>query len=147
MTAKGTKSKNFNPIEKWHWCKVKYQQVDSSINTAKGIFINQGWQVGVPDNPDTGGDHDFYINKGMECKLVSVKSTTQKNKKSRTPYIQIRTNSIAKNNYGEVTIPKNYHYMVGVSSCGATCVWTKEDLVGVKSTVTFGRKNGIVGKW
>ena len=96
MTAKGTKSKNFNPIEKWHWTTERYQQVDSSINAAKGIFINKGWQIGVPDNPDTGGDHDFYINKGMECKLVSVKSTTQKNK-SGSPYISVRTNSKSKN--------------------------------------------------
>ena len=146
MTAKGTKSTNFNPIERWSYTKERWQQVDSSINAAKGIFINDGWQIGVPDNPDTGGDHDFYINKGMECKLVSVKSTTQKNK-SGSPYISIRTNSKSKNNYGVVTIPKDYHYMIGISSCGATCVWTKEDLVGVKSSVTFGRKNGIVGKW
>ncbi len=30
--------------------------------------------------------------------------------------------------------------------CGTYCIWTKADLMFVKSTVSFGNKNGEVGK-
>ena len=147
MTAKGTKSRNFNPIGIFDWCVKRDQVVDYSINKAQGVFIKMGYSVSVPNNPDTGGDHDFTINQGMESLLVSCKSTTQTTRsKNPKPEINIRTNSKAKNNYGKVCTPTNYHYIIGISHLGTYCIWTKADLIFTKSTVAFGKKNGEVGK-
>jgi len=146
MTAKGTKSRNFNPIGIFDWCAKRDQVVDYSINKAQGVFIKMGYSVSVPNNPDTGGDHDFTINQGMESLLVSCKSTTQLTRsKNPKPEINIRTNSKAKNNYGVVCTPTNYHLMIGISHLGTYCIWKKQDLLDVKSTVSWGSKNGFVG--
>ena len=146
MTAKGTKSRNFNPIGIFDWCIERHQVVDYSINKAQGVFIRKGYSVSVPNNPDTGGDYDFTISKGMEVFLVSCKSTTQMTKsKNPKPEINIRTNSKAKNNHGVVCTPTNYHYMIGISHLGTYCIWKKDDLKDVKSSVSWGTKNGEVG--
>ena len=146
MTAKGTKSRNFNPIGIFENCASRDKVVDLSINKAQGVFIEMGYSVSVPNNPDTGGDHDFIISKGMDALLVSCKSTTQTTRsKNPKPEINIRTNSKAKNNYGKVCTPTNYHYMIGISHLGTYCIWKKDDLKDVKSTVAFGSKNGEIG--
>tara|TARA_B100000131_G_scaffold11379_1_gene11936 strand:+ start:219 stop:665 length:447 start_codon:yes stop_codon:yes gene_type:complete len=147
MTALGTKSRNFNPIGIFKDCDTRDKVVNLSIVEAHRIFVRKGYSISVPSNPDTGGDHDFIISKGMDALLVSCKSTTQMTRsKNPKPYISIRTNSKAKNNYGNVTVPTNYHYMIGISHIGTYCIWTKEDLMGVKSSVAFGNNNGEVGK-
>ena len=146
MTAKGTKSRNFNPIGIFHWCTNRDQVVDFSIIKAHEVFIKKGFSINVPSNPDTGGDHDFIINKGMEVLLVSCKSTTQMTRsKNPKPEINIRTNSKAKNNHGVVCTPTKYHYMIGISHLGTYCIWKKDDLKDVKSTVSWGVKDGEVG--
>tara|TARA_B100000131_G_scaffold7850_1_gene8133 strand:+ start:44 stop:496 length:453 start_codon:yes stop_codon:yes gene_type:complete len=147
MTEKGTKSRNWNPIGIFDWCTDRSQQVDYSVNLAKQVFIKKGYRIFVPDNPDTGGDSDFTVEKYPEVSIVSCKSTTQVTRSKRQrPEINLRTNSKARNNYGKVTIPTNYHYMIGISHLGTSCIWTKEDLKDVKSTVAFGCKNGQVEK-
>jgi len=147
MTQKGTKSRNWNPIGIFDWCTDRSQQVDYSINKAKEVFIKRGYRITTYDNPDTGGDGDFIIEKFPEVAIVSCKSTTQMGRtENSNPYIQIRTNSKAKNNHGVVSIPTNYHYMIGISHLGKFCIWKQQDLVDVSSTVTFGSKNGEVGK-
>ena len=147
MTAKGTKSRNFNPIGIFDWCTSRDQVVDYSINKAKEVFIKRGYRITTYDNPDTGGDGDFMIEKYPECAIVSCKSTTQTTRsKNPKPEINIRTNSKSKNNYGVVCTPTNYHYMIGISHLGTYCIWTKADLMFVKSTVSFGSKNGEVGE-
>ena len=147
MTAKGTKSRNFNPIGIFDWCTSRDQVVDYSINKAKEVFIKRGYRITTYDNPDTGGDGDFMIEKYPECAIVSCKSTTQMTRsKNPKPEINIRTNSKSKNNYGVVCTPTNYHYMIGISHLGTYCIWTKADLMFVKSTVSFGSKNGEVGE-
>ena len=146
MTAKGTKSRNFNPIGIFDWCTNREQVVDYSIIKAHEVFIKKGYRIFVPSNPDTGGDGDFMIEKYPECAIVSCKSTTQMTRsKNPKPEINIRTNSKAKNNHGVVCTPTNYHYMIGISHLGKYCIWKKDDLKDVKSTVSFGRKNGEVG--
>ena len=146
MTAKGTKSRNFNPIGIFDWCTDREQVVDYSIIKAHEVFIKKGYRIFVPSNPDTGGDGDFMIEKYPECAIVSCKSTTQMTRsKNPKPEINIRTNSKAKNNHGVVCTPTNYHYMIGISHLGKYCIWKKDDLKDVKSTVSFGRKNGEVG--
>ena len=147
MTALGTKSKNFNPIGIFNWCTSRDQVVDYSINKAKDVFIKRGYRITTYDNPDTGGDGDFMIEKYPETAIVSCKSTTQMTRsKNPKPEINIRTNSKAKNNYGTVCTPTNYHYIIGISHLGTYCIWTKADLIFTKSTVAFGNKNGEVGK-
>jgi hypothetical protein len=147
MTAKGTKSRNFNPIGIFDWCTSRDQVVDYSINKAKEVFIKRGYRITTYDNPDTGGDGDFMIEKYPECAIVSCKSTTQMTRsKNPKPEINIRTNSKSKNNYGVVCTPTNYHYMIGISHLGTYCIWKKDDLKDVKSTVSFGSKNGEVGE-
>ena len=146
MTIKGTKSRNFNPIGIFDWCTDREQVVDYSIIKAHEVFIKKGYRIFVPSNPDTGGDGDFMIEKYPECAIVSCKSTTQMTRsKNPKPEINIRTNSKAKNNHGVVCTPTNYHYMIGISHLGKYCIWKKDDLKDVKSTVSFGRKNGEVG--
>ena len=146
MTAKGTKSRNFNPIGIFDWCTSRDQVVDYSINKAKEVFIKRGYRITTYDNPDTGGDGDFIIEKYPEVSIVSCKATTQTTRsKNPKPEINIRTNSKSKNNYGVVCTPSNYHYMIGISHLGTYCIWTKADLMFVKSTVSFGSKNGEVG--
>jgi len=146
MTAKGTKSKNHNPIGIFNWCTSRELMVDYSIIKAHEVFIKKGYRIFVPSNPDTGGDGDFIIEKYPEVAIVSCKSTTQMTRsKNPKPEINIRTNSKAKNNYGVVCTPTNYHYMIGISHLGTYCIWTKADLMFVKSTVSFGNKNGEVG--
>ena len=66
--------------------------------------------------------------------------------KNPKPFISVRTNSKAKNNYGKVTVPTNYHFMIGISHTGKYCIWTKADLMFVKSSVAFGNNNGEVGE-
>ena len=147
MTAKGTKSRNFNPIGIFEECDTRDKVVNVSIAEAHRIFAKKGFSISVPANPDTGGDHDFIISKGMDALLVSCKSTTQMTRsKNPKPEINIRTNSKSKNNYGVVCTPTNYHYMIGISHLGTYCIWTKADLMFVKSTVSFGSKNGEVGE-
>ena len=147
MTAKGTKSRNFNPIGRFDWCTSRDQVVDYSINKAKEVFIKRGYRITTYDNPDTGGDGDFIIEKYPEVSIVSCKATTQTTRsKNPKPEINIRTNSKSKNNYGVVCTPSNYHYMIGISHLGTYCIWTKADLMFVKSTVSFGSKNGEVGE-
>ena len=147
MTVLGTKSKNFNPIGIFNWCTSRDQVVDYSINKAQEVFIKKGYRVFVPNNPDTGGDGDFIVEKYPEVSIVSCKGTTQTTRaKNPKPEINIRTNSKSKNNYGKVCTPTNYHYMIGISHLGTYCIWTKADLMFVKSTVSFGNKNGEVGK-
>ena len=147
MTAKGTKSRNFNPIGIFEECDTRDKVVNVSIAEAHRIFAKKGFSISVPANPDTGGDHDFIISKGMDALLVSCKSTTQMTRsKNPKPEINIRTNSKAKNNHGVVCTPKNYHLMIGISHLGTYCIWTKADLMFVKSTVSFGSKNGEVGE-
>jgi len=147
MTALGTKSRNFNPIGIFKDCDTRDKVVNLSIAEAHRIFVRKGYSISVPSNPDTGGDHDFIISKGMEALLVSCKSTTQMTRsKNPKPYISVRTNSKAKNNYGKVTVPTNYHFMIGISHIGTYCIWTKEDLMGVKSSVAFGNNNGEGGE-
>ena len=147
MTAKGTKSRNFNPIGIFDWCTSRDQVVDYSINKAKEVFIKRGYRITTYDNPDTGGDGDFIIEKYPEVSIVSRKATTQTTRsKNPKPEINIRTNSKSKNNYGVVCTPSNYHYMIGISHLGTYCIWTKADLMFVKSTVSFGSKNGEVGE-
>jgi len=146
MTAKGTKSKNFNPIGIFKDCDARDKVVNLSIAEAHRVFVRKGYSINVPANPDTGGDHDFIISKGMDALLVSCKSTTQTTRsKNPKPEINIRTNSKAKNNYGKVCTPTNYHYMIGISHLGTYCIWKKDDLKDVKSTVAFGCKNGEIG--
>ena len=146
MTQKGTKSRNWNPIGIFDWCTSRDQVVDYSINKAKEVFIKRGYRITTYDNPDTGGDGDFIIEKYPEVSIVSCKSTTQLTRtKDPKPYISVRTNSKAKNNYGKVTVPTKYHYMIGISHLGTYCIWTKADLMFVKSSVAFGNKNGEVG--
>ena len=146
MTIKGTKSRNFNPIGIFDWCTDREQVVDYSIIKAHEVFIKKGYRIFVPSNPDTGGDGDFMIEKYPEVAIVSCKSTTQTTRsKNPKPEINIRTNSKAKNNHGVVCTPTNYHYMIGISHLGTYCIWKKDDLKDVKSTVSFGNKNGEVG--
>ena len=146
MTAKGTKSRNFNPIGIFDWCTDREQVVDYSIIKAHEVFIKKGYRIFVPSNPDTGGDGDFMIEKYPEVAIVSCKSTTQTTRsKNPKPEINIRTNSKAKNNHGVVCTPTNYHLMIGISHLGTYCIWKKEDLKDVKSTVSWGAKNGEVG--
>ena len=146
MTAKGTKSRNFNPIGIFDWCTSRDQVVDYSIIKAQEVFIKMGYRVFVPNNPDTGGDGDFIVEKYPEVSIVSCKSTTQLTRsKDPKPEINIRTNSKSKNNYGKVCTPDNYHYMIGISHLGTYCIWNKADLMFTKSTVAFGSKNGEVG--
>ena len=146
MTAKGTKSRNFNPIGKFDWCADREQVVDYSIIKAHEVFIKKGYRIFVPSNPDTGGDGDFMIEKYPEVAIVSCKSTTQTTRsKNPKPEINIRTNSKAKNNHGVVCTPTNYHLMIGISHLGTYCIWKKDDLKDVKSTVSWGTKNGEVG--
>ena len=146
MTAKGTKSRNFNPIGIFDWCADREQVVDYSIIKAHEVFIKKGYRIFVPSNPDTGGDGDFMIEKYPEVAIVSCKSTTQTTRsKNPKPEINIRTNSKAKNNHGVVCTPTNYHLMIGISHLGTYCIWKKEDLKDVKSTVSWGAKNGEVG--
>jgi len=147
MTALGTKSKNFNPIGIFDWCTSRDQVVDMSINRAQEVFIKMGYRVFVPNNPDTGGDGDFIVEKYPEVSIVSCKSTTQLTRaKDPKPEINIRTNSKSKNNHGKVCTPNNYHYMIGISHLGTFCIWEKEELKDVKSTVAWGSKNGKIGK-
>ena len=147
MTAKGTKIRNFNPIGIFDWCTDREQVGDYSIIKAHEVFIKKGYRIFVPSNPDTGGDGDFMIEKYPEVAIVSCKSTTQTTRsKNPKPEINIRTNSKSKNNYGVVCTPTNYHYMIGISHLGTYCIWTKADLMFVKSTVSFGSKNGEVGE-
>ena len=146
MTAKGTKSRNFNPIGIFDWCTDREQVVDYSIIKAHEVFIKKGYRIFVPSNPDTGGDGDFMIEKYPEVAIVSCKSTTQTTRsKNPKPEINIRTNSKAKNNHGVVCTPTNYHLMIGISHLGTYCIWKNEDLKDVKSTVSWGTKNGEVG--
>jgi len=146
MTRKGQKGNNFSPKGIFNWCEHRDQQVDYSVNLAKQVFIKKGYRIFVPDNPDTGGDSDFTIEKYPEVALVSCKGTTQVTKaKNPKPYINIRTNSTGKNNYGSVKTPTEYHYMIGVSHEGTWCIWTKEDLVNNKTSVSWGSANGEVG--
>tara|TARA_B100001250_G_C19398342_1_gene613643 strand:+ start:159 stop:605 length:447 start_codon:yes stop_codon:yes gene_type:complete len=146
MTALGTKSRNWNPIGIFDWCTSRDQVVDYSINKAKEVFIKRGYRITTYDNPDTGGDGDFIIEKYPEVAIVSCKSTTQTTRaKNPKPFISVRTNSKAKNNYGKVTVPTNYHYMIGISHLGTYCIWTKADLMFTKNSVAFGCKNGEVG--
>lgn len=77
MTVLGTKSKNFNPIGIFNWCTSRDQVVDYSINKAQEVFIKKGYRVFVPNNPDTGGDGDFIVEKYPEVSIVSCKGTTQ----------------------------------------------------------------------
>ena len=94
MTAKGTKSRNFNPIGIFDWCTSRDQVVDYSINKAKEVFIKRGYRITTYDNPDTGGDGDFIIEKYPEVSIVSCKATTQTTRsKNPKPEINIRTNS------------------------------------------------------
>ena len=145
MTRKGQKGNNFNPAGIFDWCTSRDQVVDYSINLAKQVFIKKGYRIFIPDNPDTGGDSDFTIEKYPEVALVSCKSTPQFSKwGDKKPFINIRTNSTGKNNYGSVKTPTNYHYMIGIASDGTSCIWTKEDLAGNKCGITWGCKNGIV---
>ena len=147
MTALGTKSRNWNPIGIFDWCTSRDQVVDYSINKAKEVFIKRGYRITTYDNPDTGGDGDFIIEKYPEVAIVSCKSTTQMTRsKNPKPFISVRTNSKAKNNYGKVTVPTNYHFMIGISHTGKYCIWTKADLMFVKSSVAFGNNNGEVGE-
>ena len=146
MTAKGTKSRNFIPIGIFKECDTRDKVVNVSIAEAHRVFAKKGFSISVPANPDTGGDHDFIISKGMDALLVSCKSTTQLTRsKNPKPEINIRTNSKAKNNYGVVCTPTNYHLMIGISHLGTYCIWKKQDLLDVKSTVSWGSKNGFVG--
>ena len=146
MTVKGTKSRNFNPIGIFDWCTSRDQVVDYSIIKAQEVFIKMGYRVFVPNNPDTGGDGDFIVEKYPEVSIVSCKSTTQTTRaKNPKPEINIRTNSKAKNNHGVVCTPTNYHYMIGISHLGTYCIWKKDDLKDVKSTVSWGVKDGEVG--
>ena len=147
MTAKGTKSRNFNPIGIFKDCDSRDKVVDLSIIEAHRIFVRKGFRICTYVNPDTGGDGDFMIEKYPECAIVSCKSTTQMTRsKNPKPEINIRTNSKSKNNYGVVCTPTNYHYMIGISHLGTYCIWKKDDLKDVKSTVSFGSKNGEVGE-
>ena len=147
MTALGTKSKNFNPIGIFDWCDTRDQVVDFSINKAHEVFIKKGYRVFVPNNPDTGGDGDFIVEKYPEVSVVSCKATTQMTRaKEPKPEINIRTNSKSKNNYGKVCTPINYDLMIGISHLGEFCIWKKKDLEGAKSTVAFGCRNGKVEK-
>ena len=123
MTAKGTKSRNFNPIGIFEECDTRDKVVNVSIAEAHRIFAKKGFSISVPANPDTGGDHDFIISKGMDALLVSCKSTTQMTRsKNPKPEINIRTNSKAKNNHGVVCTPKNYHLMIGISHLGLSLI-------------------------
>ncbi len=142
MTAKGTKSKNFNPIGIFRFCKKRHEVVDYSVSLAQLIFTRKGYTCFVPTNPDTDCDCDFIALKGSITELISVKSTTQMTRSSSDPKpeVNIRTNSKSKNNYGKVTIPKNYDKMIAISHLGTFCIWTKEDLKDVKSTRAFGVK-------
>jgi hypothetical protein len=142
MTALGTKSRNFNPIGIFEDCKKRHNVVDKSIQLAQFIFTKKGYTCFVPNNPDTDCDCDFIALKGSVTELVSVKSTTQmtRNSSDPKPEINIRTNSKSKDNCGEVTIPKNYDKMIGISHLGTYCIWSKEDLKDVKSTRAFGVK-------
>ena len=45
MTAKGTKSRNFNPIGIFDWCTDREQVVDYSIIKAHEVFIKKGYRV------------------------------------------------------------------------------------------------------
>ena len=147
MTALGTKSRNFNPIGIFDWCTTRDQVVEYSINKAQGVFIKMGYRVLTPINPDTGGDGDFIVEKYPEIAIVSCKSTTQMTR-SENPRseLNIRTNSKSKNNYGVVCTPEKYHYLIGISHLGEYCIWKKTDLEKVKASVSFGCKNGKVGK-
>ena len=147
MTAKGTKSVNFKPVGIFSWCQNRNQVVDYSITEAHKVFTMCGFRVFVPQNPDTGGDGDFIIQQGMKTGIVSCKSTTQFTRsKNPRPEINIRTNSKSKNNYGKVCTPEEYDLMIGIASNGTFCIWHKDNLKDVKSTVSFGTKGGLVGQ-
>ena len=74
MTALGTKSRNFNPIGIFKDCDTRDKVVNLSIVEAHRIFVRKGYSISVPSNPDTGGDHDFIISKGMDCLLYTSPS-------------------------------------------------------------------------
>ena len=87
MTAKGTKSRNFNPIGIFDWCTSRDQVVDYSINKAKEVFIKRGYRITTYDNPDTGGDGDFIIEKYPEVSicLLYTSPSPRDNRVSRMP--------------------------------------------------------------
>ncbi len=145
MSPKGTRSRNWNPVGIFARCKHRSQQVTIGVLESQKLYTYMGWEPYVPCNPDKGGDDDFIVARGLETKLISVKTTTQMSPtldpKKSNPIFSIRTNSksstIHKRNYGKVTIPKLYDEMICIAHTGEWCIWTRKQLEGCRSKRTF----------